>query len=65
MINNDITINVEIKNKRVSKMTKLHSLQLEFTLQYITLTNYYNYFRGHIHMINNDNIINGETKTIE
>ena len=41
MINNDSTINVETKNNRMNKMTKLHSIHLEFTLQYITLTNYY------------------------
>ena len=29
------------KNNRVNKMTKLQSIHLEFTLQYITLTRYY------------------------
>ena len=47
----------------MNKMTKLHPIQLEFTLQYITLTNYYNYFRGHIQMMNNDSTINVETKS--
>ena len=43
MRNNNRTMNVETKKKknRVNKMTKLHSIYLEFTLQYITLTNYY------------------------
>ena len=41
MMSNDSNINVVIKNNRVNKMTKLHSKHLEFTLQYITLTNYY------------------------
>ena len=41
MRSNDSIINVEIKNNRVSKVTSLHSIQLEFTLQYITLTCYY------------------------
>ena len=36
---NDNTINAE-KNNRVNKMTKLHSIHLEFTLQY-TFTSYY------------------------
>ena len=29
------------KNGRVNKMTKLHSIHIEFTLQNITLTDYY------------------------
>ena len=41
MINNDSIINVETKNNRMNKMTKFHPIQLEFTLQYSTLTNYY------------------------
>ena len=41
MINNDSTINVETKNNRMNKMTKLHLIHIEFTLQYITLTTYY------------------------
>ena len=40
MINNDSTINVETKNNRMNKMTKLHLIHIEFTLQYITLTTY-------------------------
>ena len=36
---NDSTINAK-KNNRVNKMTKLHSIYLEFTLQY-TLISYY------------------------
>ena len=40
MTSNDNTINVK-KNNRVKKMTKLHSIHLEFTLQYISLTDYY------------------------
>ena len=40
MTSNDNTINVK-KNNRVNKMAKLHSIHLEFTLQYITITNYY------------------------
>ena len=38
---NDSTINVETKSDRVNNMTKLHLIHLEFTLQHITLTNYY------------------------
>ena len=38
---NDSTINVETKSDRVNKITKLHLIHLEFTLQHITLTNYY------------------------
>ena len=41
MMSNGSTINVETKNNRMNKMTKLHSIQLELTLQYITLTSYY------------------------
>ena len=41
MTGHDGSINVETKNNRVSEVTKLHSIQLEFTLQYITLTAYY------------------------
>ena len=41
MTSNDNTINVKTENNRINKMTKLHSIHLEFTLQYITLTNYY------------------------
>ena len=42
MTNNNRTINVETKkNNRVNKMTKLHSIYVEFTLQYVTLTGYY------------------------
>ena len=44
-------------------MTKFHLIQLEFTLQYITLTNYYYQFRGHIQMMSNDSTINMETKS--
>ena len=40
MIHDSIT-NVKTKNNRVNKMTKLHSIHLEFMLQYITLTNHY------------------------
>ena len=41
MTSNDSIINEETKNNKVSKITKLHSIQLEFSLQYITLTSYY------------------------
>ena len=41
MINNDSTIIVKTKNNKVNKIRKLHLIQLEFILQYITLTNYY------------------------
>ena len=41
MTRNDSTINVETKSDKVNKMTKLHLIHLEFTLQYIILTNYY------------------------
>ena len=30
MVSNDSTINVETKNNRVNKMTKLHSIHLKF-----------------------------------
>ena len=40
-MSNDSTINVQKKNNRVNKITKLDSIHLEFTLQYITLTDYY------------------------
>ena len=39
-MSNDSTKNVQ-KNNRVNKITKLHLIQLIFTLQYITLTFYY------------------------
>ena len=38
---NDSIINVVTKNNRVNKIKKLLTIQLEFTLQYITFTNYY------------------------
>ena len=41
MRSNDSIINVETKHNTVNKMTKLHSIHLEFTLQYITFTNDY------------------------
>ena len=41
MTSNDSIINVETKNNRMNKMTKRHSIHIEFTLLYITLTNYY------------------------
>ena len=41
MRSNDSTINVETKSDRLNKMTKLHLIYLEFTLQYIPLTHYY------------------------
>ena len=41
MTSNASNINVEIKGDIMKKMTKLHSIYLEFTLQYITLTTYY------------------------
>ena len=41
MMSNDSTINVERKNNRVNKITKLHLIHLELTLQYITFTRYY------------------------
>ena len=39
-MSNENSINVE-KNNRVNKVTKLQPIELEFTLQYIALTNYY------------------------
>ena len=33
MINNDNTINVEMKNNRMNKMTKLHLIHIELTLK--------------------------------
>ena len=42
-------------------MTKLHSIYLEFTLQYITLTSLL-YCKGHIQMTSNDSNINVEIK---
>ena len=41
MISNNSTINMETKNDTVNKIRKLHLIQLEFTLQYITLTSYF------------------------
>ena len=41
MTSNNSNINVEIKDDIMKKMTKLHSIYLDFTLQYITLTTYY------------------------
>ena len=41
MTSNDNTIDVEPKNKKINKITKLHSIHIEFALQYITLTDYY------------------------
>ena len=41
MMSNDSTINVETKNNRINKMTKLYSIHIELTLKYITLTRYY------------------------
>ena len=41
MISNDSTIDEVTKNNIVNKITKLHSIHLEFTLQYITFTDYY------------------------
>ena len=41
MTSNNSNINVEIKGDIMKKMTKLYSIYLEFTLQYITLTRYY------------------------
>ena len=41
MTSNNSTINVQRKNNRVNKRTKLDSIHLEFSLQYITLTAYY------------------------
>ena len=40
MVSNDTIVNKEAK-KIASKMTKLHSIQLEFILQYIKFINYY------------------------
>ena len=40
MRNNNKGINVETKSDRLKKMTKLHSIHLDFTLQYIPLTSY-------------------------
>ena len=47
--NNDGTINVETKNNRVNKMTKLNSIHVELTLKKIKHTHYYfvkDTFRG-------------------
>ena len=41
MMSNDRTMNMKTKNNRMKKMTKLHSIQIEFILQCITLTCYY------------------------
>ena len=41
MTSNDSIINVKTKKYRVNKMTKLHLIHLDLTLQYVTLTNYY------------------------
>ena len=62
MTSNDSIINVETKTNRMNKMTKLPSIYLEFTLQYITLT-CYNIVKD-IQMTSNDSIINVETKNI-
>ena len=58
MKSNNTTINVETKHK----MTKLHSIHLEFTLQYIYKLLY---CKRQIQMTSNDSIKNVETKTIE
>ena len=63
MMSNDSTINVETKNNKMKKMTKLHLIHLEFILQYIGLTNYY-IVKYIFRWINNYNTINVETKTI-
>ena len=57
MTSNNRTLKVEIKN-RMNNMTQLYSIDLEFTLQYITFTNYYIYCKEHIQMITNDSTIN-------
>ena len=39
-INNNITINMGVKNKNKNKITSLYTLNIQFILHYITLTNY-------------------------
>ena len=60
-MSNDSTINVETKNNRLKKKTKLHLNTLKI---YITM--YHTYFllycKGHIQMMSNDRTINVETK---
>ena len=41
MTSNDNVKNVEIKNNRANKMTKLQLLHLKFIIHYILLTSYY------------------------
>ena len=41
MIRNDRNINVVTKNNIVNTMTKLHSIDSEFTLEDITITDLY------------------------
>ena len=60
-MSNNSTINVQTKNNRVNKITKLDSTHLEITLQYITLTSYY-IAKEHIQMISNNSTSNVETK---
>ena len=41
MPSNDNTIKIEKKATECTKMTKLYFIHIEFTLQYITLIDYY------------------------
>ena len=52
---------MKTESDRVNKMKKLLSIYLKFTLQYITLTDYY-IVKEQIQMMSNDSIINDETK---
>ena len=63
-MSNDTTTNVKTKNNRVNKMTKLHSIHLEFTLQFYH-TYPLLYCKGHIQIMSNDTTPNVKTKTIE
>ena len=60
MINNDSTINVETKNNRVTKLTKLHSIQLDlhYNISVLLAIILYRTYSDD----NNDSTINVETK---
>ena len=59
MTNNHSNVNEEPeKNNIVNKLTTLNSIYLEIILHNITLTNDYNYCKGHIQITSNHSNVN-------
>ena len=64
MTSNDNTIKIKVKAIECTKTTNWHLIYIEFTLQYITLIDYY-IVKDTFKMASNDNTKNLEIKALE